>query len=380
MEPHSHVAVPTRYFVGLDAHLAYVSVAVVTRAGEPLLEQRIPVGAPAQLLTALGGFVTPTTEVHAVVETCPFWAWLFDLLSPAGIHMHLAHARELRAIATSHRKTDERDARLLARMLAAGLIPVVVARSRPERNVLALLRHRAVLVRERTALANRIHAQLHLQRLALPRGKLLRREGRQWLRTEAWPQLLPEQRALVVTHWRLIRHLTRVIRGLDRRIAVHAASDPAARLLQTVPGIGPYRGLLLATSVAPIRRFATARHFVSYVGLAPGTRSSGGHTRHGPLPGAANRALRGAVIAAIPSHLRVAPTSALSRYYTAQKGRLGWRVARVAAARRLARVLFQLLRTGVGWCPNPSPRSASAPTRWGELRSEAACSPVRRAG
>jgi len=380
MDPHAQVAAPTRYFVGLDAHLAYVSIAVVTRAGELVLEQRIPVRAPEQLVEALRAYLTPTSEVHAVVETCPFWAWLFDLLSPVGIHMHLAHAQELRAIASSHRKTDERDARLLARMLAAGLIPTVVARSRPERNVLTLLRHRAVLVRERTALANRIHAQLHLQRLALPRGKLLRREGRDWLRTEAWPRLLPEQRAVVVSHWRLIRHLTHVVRGLDRRIARRAAADPVAGVLQTVPGIGPYRGLLLAATLAPISRFATPSHFVSYVGLAPRTRSSGGHTRHGGLPGAANRALRGALVSAVPTHLRAAPTSAISGYYTAQKARLGWRVARVAAARRLARVLFQLLKTGVGWRPSSPPVPGSPPARWGELRSEVARSPVRRAG
>src|SRR5258706_10692681 len=134
MDPHPQVAVPTRYFVGLDAHLAYVSVAVVTRAGEPVLEQRFPVRAPEQLVAALQAFRTPTTEVHAVVETCPFWAWLFDLLSPAGIQMHLAHARELRAIATSHRKTDEREARLFARMLAAGLIPLAESPPPPAPN------------------------------------------------------------------------------------------------------------------------------------------------------------------------------------------------------------------------------------------------------
>jgi hypothetical protein len=45
-------------------------------------------------------------------------------------------------------------------------------------------------------------------------------------------------------------------------------TEPAARLLPTVPGIGPYRGLLLATTLAPVSRVGTPSHFVSYVGPA----------------------------------------------------------------------------------------------------------------
>ena len=371
-------AQPAPYFAGLDAHLAYVTVAVVTRGGEPVLEQRIAVTHPERLVAALAPFHSAERPLAAVVETCPFWAWLFDLLEPAGIRMCVAHARELRAIATSHRKTDERDALLLARMLAAGLIPHVVVRTRPERDVLALLRHRAVLVRDRTALANRIHAQLHLQRLALPRARLLRRAGRAWLRETAWPRLLPEQRRLIRTHLRLIRQLTTDVRALDRRIATRAAATPSAVLLQTVPGIGPYRGLLLATTLAPVTRFPSAAHLVGYAGLAPRTRSSGGHTRHGPIPRAANHAVRGALVSAIPSHVRVAPASPLSQYYARQKPRLGWRVARVAAARRLARVLYGMLATGEAWrgAAAPDEGAAAAPAavtvpRRGELRSAA---------
>lgn len=339
----------TRYFAGLDAHLAYVSVAIVTRAGEVVLERRISTRQPEQLLAALAPYHTASEPLEAVVETCPFWPWLYELLEPAGVRMHLAHAKELRAIATSHRKTDERDAVLLARMLAAGLIPEVMARTAAERDVLTLLRHRASLVKQRTALANRVHAQLHQQRLSLPREQLLRRATRAWLKETAWPRLLPEQRQLVRTHLALMGALTRLVRALDRRIAALATATPAAVVLQTVPGIGPYRGLLLATLLAPVSRFPTPAKFVGYAGLAPRTRSSGGHTRHGPIPRSANHAVRGALVSAIPTHLRVAPESALTAYYLRLKPRVGWRVARVATARRLAHVLYRMLSTGEVW-------------------------------
>lgn len=337
------------YFAGLDAHLAYVSVAIVTRGGEVVLEQRVSSRRGAALEDVLAPYHSAESPLHVVVETCPFWPWVFDHLHPLGMHVHLAHARELRAIATSHRKTDERDALLLARMLAAGLIPEATLRGPAERDVLTLLRHREALVRERTAYANRIHAQLHHQRLALPREQLLRRAGRQWLKTTAWPQLLPEQRRLIRTHLALIKALTQLVRTLDREIATRARHVPAAVVLQTVPGIGPYRGLLLATLLEPITRFASPEKLVGYAGLAPTTRSSGGHTRHGGIPRAANHAVRGALVSAIPTHVRHAPTSALTAYYERQKPRVGWRVARVATARRLAHILYHMLQRGECW-------------------------------
>ena len=333
------------YFAGLDAHVAYVQVAVVDKQGQLCLEQRIRTTTPEALTAALA----PFRPLTAVVETSPFWAWVYDLLTPTGVTVAVAHARALRAIATSHRKTDEGDARLLARMLAAGLIPAVYAKSPTQREVLTLLRHRQVLVRQRTALANRVHAQLHQQRLALPRAHLLRRATRAWLKAEAWPRLTREQRRLIGGHFSLIQRLTRMIRALDGHVAAHAAHSSAARVLQTIPGIGPYFGLLLATELSPITRFPTPAHVVGYAGLAPSTRSSGGRTKHGRIPHAANHAVRGALVSAIPLHVRHAPESSLSTYYQRQKQRLGWPVARVATARRLSVIVYRMLATGEVW-------------------------------
>jgi hypothetical protein len=146
-------------------------------------------------------------------------------------------------------------------------------------------------------LANRIHSQLHAVGLSLPREQLLRQATRTWLRETAGPVLRPEQRRLIQSPWLL----------------------------------------------------------VGYAGLAPITRTSADKVHHGPLPNAANRWVRGALISTIPTHLRCAPTSGLSQYYARQKARLGWQIARVATARQLARVIYHMLRTGEVWRETPAP-------------------------
>src|SRR2546426_4015689 len=89
---------PVMYFAGLDAHLRYVSVAVLDRSGELALETTVSTREPEQLLAALA----PYRPLEVVVETCPFWPWLYDLLVPAGIGFHLAQDRKSTRLNSSH--------------------------------------------------------------------------------------------------------------------------------------------------------------------------------------------------------------------------------------------------------------------------------------
>jgi transposase len=351
----THPSPDQSYYAGLDAHQAYVVLAVVDKQGTVVHRASVATTEPTRLVETLAPYHTPSHPLAVVVETCPFWPWLYDLLVPRGIDFRLAHAQELEAIARAARKSDQRDARLLARMLAGGLIPPAFPKPPAQREQACRVRHRAALVRHRTMLANRIHSQLHAVGLTLPRERLLRRATRTWLRETAGPVLRPEQRRLVQSHWTLLRRLTRMIRRLDPVIAAAAQADPAAGLLATIPGIGAYRGLLLATELLPMTRYASEGKFVGYAGLAPITRSSADTVHRGPLPNAANRWVRGALISTIPTHLRCAPTSRLSQYYGRQKARLGWQIARVATARQLARVIYHMLQTGEVWREPPAP-------------------------
>jgi len=336
------------YVAGIDAHATYSVVAIVSKTGELVQKaMRIRNEDNQRLLELLKGH----RPIEAVVETSPAWPWLYDLLAgEAGIDFVLAHAKKLRAIAEANYKKDEIDAELLARMRVAGVIPEVYPKPIETREQALLVRHRARLVRIRTAAANRVHAEIQSVGLRLERGKLLTNGGRQWVADNAWPLFGPEQRRLVRTHWALIRGVRPMIRSLDRQIERVGEQIPAVSVLRTIPGIGPYRGLLIATELLPIERFATPGNVVSYAGLAPRHAQSGLRPiRHGNIPAGANRWLRGALVRAVVSHLQQAPKSWLSRYYEGQKQRLGWQVARVAAARKLARAIHAMLRTGEAW-------------------------------
>jgi transposase len=352
------------FVAGIDAHTRYVVVVVLNKLGERVLgPSRVRVEHADRLLALLA----PYRPLEATMETSSSWPWLEEVLSGAGIRFVLAHARRLRAIAEANYKSDAIDAELLARMRLAGLIPTVYPTPFAQREWATLLRHRATLVAQRTAILNRIHAQLHLRGLYLARGALLRRDGRAWLRTTAWPRFSVEQRALVRSQLRVIAGLRPLIRALDRRIATVAAAIPEAQLLATIPGIGPQRALLLCAEALPITRFRTPGHLASYAGLVPRSKQSGERpVRHGQIPAGANRWLRGALVQAVVAHVHHAPDSWLTAYYQTHKARVGWPTARVAAARKLARAVHAMLSTTTPWTNAPArgelPSPHAAPT------------------
>jgi len=154
------------FVAGIDAHTRYVVVTVLNRFGEQVLKPtRVRVEQPERLLDLLA----PHRPLAAVMETSSSWPWLHEVLSGAGIEFVLAHARKLRAIAEANYKRDEIDAVLLARMYLAGCIAAVYPTPHSQREWATLIRHRTVLVEQRTGLVNRLHAQLHARGLYVDR-------------------------------------------------------------------------------------------------------------------------------------------------------------------------------------------------------------------
>jgi transposase len=351
------------FFAGIDAHTRYVVVVIVNRQGERVLAPtRVQVDQRDRLLELL----RPYRPLDVVMESSSSWPWLSELFTGTGVQFVLAHARRLRAIAEATYKRDEIDAELLARMRVAGLIPAVYATPASQREWATLVRHRRSLIAQRTAVVNRIHAQLHMHGLYLARGELLTKAGREWVKREAMPQLSGEHRALVRSHCKVIVGLRPIILEVDRRIKEVVATIPEAVLLRTITGIGAYRALVLCAEALPIRRFPTPGHLASYAGLVPVTKQSGERpVRHGSIPAGANRWLRDTLVQAVVSHVKQEPDSWLTQYYRTQKARVGWPTARIATARKLSRVIHAMLRTQSGW--------TNAPRR-GELRETHAAS------
>src|SRR5260370_34913586 len=107
------------------------------------------------MLRLIGGLPSGTPVAF---EAAFGWGWLVQLLEDYGFEPHMVHPLRCKAIASARLKNDKVDAAILAQLLRADLLPEAWIAPPKARQLRALLRHRASLVRAGTQQRNRIHA------------------------------------------------------------------------------------------------------------------------------------------------------------------------------------------------------------------------------
>jgi transposase len=171
------------------------------------------------------------------------------------------------------------DAATLAQLLRADLLPEAWIAPPAVRQLRAMLRHRAQLVRLRTLLRNRIHAVLADHGHGRPEG-CWTGPGRQWLASLELPVV---SREVIDDALAVIDALQEPIDRLDQEVHQHTKADPRVKVLTQLPGVGPFTALVLLAEIGDISRFGSARKLASWAGLTPTVRGSGRTFRHGHI-------------------------------------------------------------------------------------------------
>ena len=114
--------------------------------------------------------------------------------------------------------------------------------------------------------------------------------------------------------------------------------------LQTVPGVGPIVAVTTLAVFSDVRRFPTAKHAASYAGLVASTFDSGERIQHGHITRRGSRELRSMLCEA--AHHAGYRNNPFSPYFKQICARRGYKMAVVAVAHRLCRILYAMLRDG----------------------------------
>jgi transposase len=175
----------SRRYVALDIHKHYCVVAGVGRDGRILLH-------PIRVKHAdLEGWLNKNlrTTDHVVIESTTNAWHVYDLLFPLverGVVANpikvkqIAQARATPALAGGARETDIRDTLILARLLAANLVPEVWVPPAHVRELRQLLSQRRQLVETHTQIVNRMHSVAHRHHLTHKRGKRFNEKNTLW--------------------------------------------------------------------------------------------------------------------------------------------------------------------------------------------------------
>lgn len=198
--------------------------------------------------------------------------WMSAALRSSGHRVHVVDPRRVSLISKDHRKTDKRDAELLARLGSAmpELLGSVHHRGEQAQADLSVVRVRDHLVRMRTQCIQQARGLLKAFGVRVP-GATSR--GFHCKAAVVVPELL---RPALDPLLSLIGSLCERLDALDAELERLAnARYPEVTWLRQVGGVGPVTAVAYALTVEDPTRFRDSRCVGSWVGLAPRSHASG---------------------------------------------------------------------------------------------------------
>lgn len=337
----------------------------------------------------------------AMESTGVYWIALFQILESRGVEVCLVNARHIKGV--PGRKTDIQDCQWLQYLHTVGLLRGSFRPAQAVCAVRSILRHRDTLLKSASRQVllmqkalTQMNLQLHnvisditgLSGLAIIDAILLgEREpsklsglcdarikaSRQTVAKSLVGDYRPEHLFSLQQALESYRHFQSQIAACDQHVErmlahfdsqEHCAEAPSTKYraqgnqpafdvpsemhrilgvdLTAIPGLSAQAVLSFFCEVGPqITRFPSSRHFASWLGLCPDNRISGGKILSSKTRNVRCRlanALRMAATTLYRSH------SALGDYFRRLRARLGSPPAITAAAHKLARILFAMLR------------------------------------
>ena len=298
---------------------------------------------PLDINAGIAKIPAPLAEVTVAIEPVCGWRWVTKQLEEAGLKVHIANPQKVRLIAESRQKTDFNDARTLADLLRANMLPESYRVCDEIYELRVVVRERHFLVSKRTDVKNRLHGLMTTKGLHfVSGGNPLHKKGKKWI-DEGGDEIARELLSV-------IEELDMHIDSLTEKIETSAKELPEAKLLMTMPGVGTITALTVLAEVGDFSRFEKAEKLASFAGLVPKQRSSGEKVRMGGITHIGSPYLRTAMV---ETAMRIRPGYApeLQKFIDTVKANGGAKRARVALARKMLAIMWVMIRKNVEYDP-----------------------------
>lgn len=328
----------------IDLHKKESQIRIITEAGE-VIDRRVRTSREG--FSAVFGGRPP---LRVLLEASTESEWVAQHLETLGHEAIVADPNYGPMYGTRSRriKTDLRDTAALTDACRQGTYHAVHRRSAAQRTRQWELAVRDQLVRTRTRAISGLRAITRSVGARLPAA----RSERVVMQVEALA-LPPAARTAIAPLCVLITQTTTALTAVDTHLATRAAGDPICRRLMTAPGVGPLTAVAFVAALDDPRRFRTASQVAQYLGLVPREASSGERQRRGRVLRSAQPRVQALLVQAAWRVLRTPQPAAagLQTWARALAARRGRRIAVVALARRLARILWAMWRDDTVFAP-----------------------------
>jgi transposase len=336
------------YYVGLDIHTTRISICVLDEAGQ--LVRRCQVRGIEEMLGTLQGL---PDRFEVCYEASCGYGHYHDLLQPLAARVVVAHPGRLLLIFRSRDKNDRKDAERLAKLLYLGEAPAVHVPAPDVRTWRELINCRGQVIAKRTRAKNALRALPRGAGVVPPRHPdLWTKAGLAWLRRLELPTASQQLRRDLLLEE--VEALHRQVRRIEQHLGRRARQLPAVARLRSIPGVGIRTAEAVAAFVDDPDRFRSAKAVGRYFGLVPCQDQSGDKNRLGHITREGPAVVRQLLAEAAWQARRRSPT-VRAYFERVQRGDpQRKKIALVATAHYLVRVMWALLKRGATWEENPA--------------------------
>jgi transposase len=322
----------------IDLHMRKSQIRIVDEAGAVLRDQQVAT-TRERLVQAFAGM----GAVRIVLETGTESEWVAQTLEAAGHTVVVVDPNYAPMYGELRRrvKTDRRDVAALAEANRRGWYRAAYRTSAAQRATRQVLRTRRQLVQVRSGAVALVRALLKQD------GYRLRPCAAEQVPQRLAQLTLPAALAATVAPLgRMIALATAEIEQLETQLQTRAAGDPVVQALQTVPGVGLIVAWTFRATLDDIGRFRDAGQVSAALGLVPREDSSAERRHRGHITKTGPSELRSLLVQAAWACWRSHQSATLRAWAERVAHRRGRRIAAVALARRLSRILYAVWRDG----------------------------------
>jgi transposase len=326
--------------VSLDVHTDASQLVAMSEDGRILLEMKVATKAEElrRIVKGIAGYK------QVVFEEGPMSGMIYDALVDVADEIISCDPAHNAMIARSEKKTDESDARWLAKLAMLNALNNVYIPPEPYRTLRSLLMHDYQMMKKITGTKNRIKAMCRRNGIPARGVSVYRSANRPNVLAQLPNPFLRWQMSSLYRVYDMLRTERVGVHRLMRRIC---REMPEVQYLTSIPGVGHLIARTLVGWIVHPDRFATRSKLNSYAGLGLGQ----GWTNWQPI-GAARASKRGQRVLKrvlfIAANAAIKGDNALARRYRARI-EVGWdsKKANRDIARKILHVSVGIIKHGV---------------------------------
>jgi len=329
-------------YIGLDVHKENTTACVISAGGKALKNFEVPSSADG--LTAIRD-IMKDHEYCVMMESSTYTYPVFRFFSDLGIETYVVHARSLKMVTESTKKTDHHDAETIGIMLRLwkkkeikGLSMSFIP-TREQCELKDICRYCEELSMKIGTEKRRIGSHLYRNCRTLPPeyDDLGTKKTRKYI-SETWPEDPTLQKRM-----KELETLMKESKNVKEEVVSRLPEDDNVKLLETIPGVAGLTGVQLMSMIIRIDRFPDPENFCSYFGMVPKVHDSGGKKYHGRMTKQGDKMMR-AIMERVTSVHVMHCESSVTEYYRRKVKEMGVKKALITASRKMLTMIYAMLR------------------------------------